>query len=102
MSFQSDAAMIDDGFWAKVRRTAGKVPFIRDVIAAYYCIKDDATPLWVKSVLAGALVYFICPIDAVPDMIVGLGYVDDASVLTAAIGSVGAHLKDKHYQQVDA
>lgn len=90
------------GFWRKVRRTAGKVPFIRDAIAAYYCVKDDATPLWVKSVLVGALAYFISPVDAIPDVLVGLGYLDDAGVIAAAVAAVGSHLKDEHYQQVDA
>ena len=102
MSYQSDVAYVDDGFWSKVRRNAGKVPFIRDAIAAYYCIKDDATPLWVKTVLVGALVYFISPVDAIPDVIVGLGYIDDAGVVAAAVAAVGSHLNEKHYAQVDA
>lgn len=37
---------------------------------------------------AGALLYLIAPFDAMPDWIPGLGYVDDAAVLTAFVMSV--------------
>jgi uncharacterized membrane protein YkvA (DUF1232 family) len=47
-------------------------------------------------VLLGAVAYFILPIDLVPDMLAGLGFTDDASVIAAAIAAVGRHLQPKH------
>jgi uncharacterized membrane protein YkvA (DUF1232 family) len=43
-------------------------------------------------ILAGALVYFVVPTDLLPDALVGLGFVDDASVITAAVGAVRGEL----------
>lgn len=34
--------------------------------------------------LAGCIVYFILPVDLIPDFLVGLGYTDDLSVLAIA------------------
>jgi len=98
---ESDVGAVKRGFWAKLRKHAGKVPFVRDAIASYYCMLDAATPLWVKGILAGALVYFISPVDAIPDVIPVLGFTDDATVLTGAIAAVGAHLKPEHYKPMD-
>lgn len=36
----------------------------------------------------GALVYFVNPFDAVPDFLVGIGYLDDATVLAFVAGSL--------------
>lgn len=37
--------------------------------------------------LAGAIAYFVLPIDAIPDVMAGIGYMDDMSVLTMAFKS---------------
>ncbi len=53
---------------------------------------------------AGALLYLIAPLDAVADWIPGLGYVDDAAVLTAFVVSVREAAKEvvSHTQQAAA
>ncbi|MHA1164290.1 MAG: YkvA family protein [Alphaproteobacteria bacterium] len=83
-------------FWDKLKRVAGKIPFVDDLVAAYYCSMDVQTPLKVRATLLGALAYFILPIDLVPDFIAGVGFGDDAAVLAAAISLVSAHIKPKH------
>ena len=71
-------------FWAKLKRIAGMVPFVEDLVAAYYCALDPATPMRVRGMLLAALAYFILPVDIIPDMIAGLGFADDMALLTAA------------------
>lgn len=83
-------------FWPKFWRNVGKIPFSEDLAAAWYCYRDPKTPARVKGVLAGALAYFVIPTDALPDMIVGLGFTDDATVLAMTVGMVSAHIKDIH------
>jgi len=39
-----DAGRVERGFWRTVRRTAGRVPFVDDAVAAYYCAIDAKTP----------------------------------------------------------
>src|SRR5690606_41277761 len=42
--------------------------------------------------IVGALGYFILPFDLIPDIAVGVGYVDDLGVLTAALISVAMYI----------
>jgi uncharacterized membrane protein YkvA (DUF1232 family) len=94
--FERDRAMVTRGFWRKVRRTLGRVPFSEDAVAAFYCAVDPATPFRVKAILFGALAYFVMPIDAIPDVLVAIGYADDAAILVAAIRAVSGAIKDSH------
>ena len=52
---------------AKVGRTLGKLLFVENAVAAWYCARAPATAKYVKAAIASALVYFIMPIDAIPD-----------------------------------
>ena len=46
--------------------------------------------------MLAALAYFVLPVDAIPDVIAGLGYTDDAAVFTALLAILGKNLKPKH------
>lgn len=83
-------------FWSKAKRAARHIPFMEDVVAAYYCALDKNTPLRAKGILLAALGYFILPTDTIPDVILGLGFTDDIAVLTAAITAVRAHITPAH------
>ena len=83
-------------FWATFRRAARYIPFADDLVAAYFCALDPATPHRVRAVLLGALAYFIMPFDAIPDFLAGIGYTDDITVLLAAIALVGSHITAAH------
>lgn len=89
-------------FWKKFRRVVGAIPFARDLLAAYYCALDPLTPLKVRLTLLGALVYFITPIDLLPDVIAVLGFSDDAAVLFAAIRAVSSSIRPDHYDKAEA
>ena len=97
--YARDKARVEKGFWTKVRRTLGRVPFLEEAVAAYYCAIDSETPIQVKAVLMGALAYFVLPADMIPDIIAWLGFIDDAAVLTMAIRSVEPHIKERHRRQ---
>lgn len=87
---------VREGFWRKMARVAGKIPFAEDAAAAWFCARDPETPFRVKATLLAALAYFVLPVDAIPDFIAGFGFTDDATVLMAAIGLVSSHLKPSH------
>lgn len=65
----------------------------------FYAYRNPQTPLWAKSTIAAALAYFVLPIDAIPDFIPGVGYVDDLGVMLGALravaGSIDDEVKDK-------
>ena len=84
------------GFWKTFRRAARAIPFSEDVVAAYYCALDPQTPARARAILLAALAYFVMPLDAVPDILAGVGFTDDASVLLAAFAAVSMHIKNRH------
>ena len=89
-------AEVRQGFWHKARQTLGKVPFTEDAVAAFYCATDSATPLPIRATLFGALAYFIMPFDAIPDILLGLGYTDDAAIMVAAFTAARMHIAEAH------
>ena len=94
--FERNEASVREGFWRTAKRAARHVPFMEEVVAAYYCALDRQTPLRAKGILFGALAYFVLPTDAIPDIIFGLGFTDDIAVLTAAIAAIRAHVTPAH------
>lgn len=92
----TDEARAREGFWKKARSTLGKVPFTEDAVAAFYCATDSATPLPIRATLFGALAYFVLPIDAIPDILLGLGFTDDAAILVAAFTAARMHITEAH------
>lgn len=88
--------VVDEGFWRKVRKLIGRLPFMQDLLAAYFCALDSTTPIRARAILFGALAYFVLPADAIPDFIAVLGFTDDAAVLAAAIATAGAYITEAH------
>jgi len=88
----------EESFWQKVTKyakIAGK-EVCEKALSLYYALGDKDTPLWAKSIIVGALAYFIMPFDAIPDAIPVAGYTDDLGVLAAAFAAVAVHIKSKH------
>jgi len=83
-------------FWATLRKAARVIPFSEDLVAAYFCALDPATPHRVRAVLLAALAYFVLPFDVVPDILAGVGFADDITILLAAISTVRAHIAPRH------
>lgn len=89
--------IVERGFWQKLRRTAGFIPFAEEAVAAYYCARDSNTPRHVKAAILAALAYFVVPTDLIPDIILGLGYTDDIAVFWAAWRAISPHVTDEHH-----
>ncbi|KPF45180.1 YkvA family protein [Rhizobium sp. G187] len=92
---------VRDRFWPTFRKAARRIPFSRDVVAAYYCAVDRETPLRVRGTLLAALAYFVMPIDVVPDVLAVVGFTDDIAVLTTALAMINKHIKERHYDAAD-
>ena len=89
-------------FWIKLKKVAGKLPFIEDLLAAYYCAFDKQTPRHVQVALLGAIAYFILPFDFIPDMMPVLGFTDDAAILATVIRLVAGNITDDHREAARA
>ncbi|MEO3428052.1 YkvA family protein [Pelagibius sp. CAU 1746] len=91
-----NADKVERGFWVKLRRSLGQVPFLEEAVSAYYCAFDPRTPRPVKAMLLAALAYFVVPSDMIPDFVAGLGFTDDATVLFATLRIVSGHINERH------
>lgn len=97
------AASTRKGLWQKLShhaKTAGR-NVVRSALQLYYSAKDDDTPIWAKRVIYGALIYFISPIDALPDLL-PFGYTDDFTTLAAALTTVAIYIKPLHKEQAQS
>lgn len=95
-------AFEEETLWNKIKSVTKKVgkEVLVLILTLFYCLKDKDTPAWAKSVIIGALIYFISPIDAIPDFLPG-GYVDDIAVLLGASSTVVVHIKPEHRERAN-
>jgi uncharacterized membrane protein YkvA (DUF1232 family) len=94
-----DEARFGRDFATRLKQVARRIPFAEDLLAAWFCTRDPATPRRVKLTLLAALGYFVLPVDAVPDLMPFLGFTDDAAVIAAALAAVAGSIMPEHRQQ---
>ena len=77
----------EERFWSKVTTVAKKagIKVIYMALLLYYAL--DSTSLSVKdrTLIIGALGYFILPLDLVSDLMPAIGFLDDAAILLAIV-----------------
>jgi uncharacterized membrane protein YkvA (DUF1232 family) len=83
---------VDEKLWVKVEKTGKKITFLKDIIALYRYLGDERVQWYRKSIVVGALIYFILPLDLVPDISPLVGYLDDLGVITAVLKYLGHEL----------
>ncbi|MEJ5306460.1 MAG: YkvA family protein [Ignavibacteria bacterium] len=91
--FQEKVEYIDKEITGKIEKTKNKISFIEDIIALYNYLKDDSVKWYRKLIVVSALVYFISPIDTIPDLAPLVGYLDDLGVIAAAIKYIGSEIQ---------
>lgn len=93
----------EQSFFEKIKTFALKAgrTVIHKSLLLYYTLKDEETPKWAKTVIYGALGYFVLPLDTIPDFIPVAGFTDDFGALTSAIIVVAFYIKDKHKIQAE-
>ncbi|WP_239323806.1 YkvA family protein [Snodgrassella gandavensis] len=71
-------------FLAKLAKNALRLgkPVVVQLYTLYLLFKSPETPLRSKMLILGALVYFLSPIDLIPDFLGPLGFTDDIAVIT--------------------
>lgn len=84
----------DDNAMKRFARKLGE-----KVLVAYYMATDSEVPWKVRGSLLGALAYVGLPLDAIPDVVPGAGFSDDAGVLITALTAAALYVRPKHYKQ---
>ena len=93
---QEHEARVRGGFWRKLRRYAGRIPFAEEAVAAWYCTRDPKTPGHIRAAALAALAYFVIPTDALPDFLPTLGFADDAAMFWAVWQMICKHVTNEH------
>ena len=81
-------------FFEKLKKYAKNAGFdvVEKALQLYYASDSKDTPPWAKTVIYGALGYFISIVDAVPDLTPIIGYTDDLGVMVAALAAVAINI----------
>jgi uncharacterized membrane protein YkvA (DUF1232 family)/uncharacterized tellurite resistance protein B-like protein len=98
---EQQLAFSEENFWTKLKKfalTAGR-EVVEKALTLYYTAQNPNVPAWAKTVVVGALTYFISPVDAIPDILVGVGFTDDLGVLLAAIATVSIYINAETKEQ---
>ncbi|WP_342601393.1 YkvA family protein [Psychrobacillus sp. FSL H8-0483] len=84
----------EDKLWKKIRNFAKRAgsSVIYAVLLLYFTLQKPEVPLKVKATIVGALGYFILPIDIIPDVAMGVGYIDDLSLVMVALFQVAIYI----------
>lgn len=91
-----EEAFSESGFWNKLKKyakTAGR-EVVEKALLLFYAAQEEKAPKWAKATIAGALGYFIVPLDAIADITPAVGYADDLGVLALAIAAVATYIND--------
>lgn len=86
----------DQGFLRKLARYALRLgrPVVEQLYGLYFILRANTTPMRSKLLIVGALLYFISPIDAIPDLLTPLGFSDDIAVVAMVYKLVKEYLTD--------
>lgn len=58
-----------------------------------YAVGDYRSVSWTNLVMiVAAIIYFLSPLDLIPDFFAGLGYIDDATILSWTLRAIGDEL----------
>jgi uncharacterized membrane protein YkvA (DUF1232 family) len=90
--YEEKEKFVDENLWSKLEKSGKKISFAKDILALYRYMKDPFVKWYRKVIVVAALVYFIVPIDTIPDITPLFGYLDDLGVITALLKYLGSEL----------
>ncbi|MGM0563540.1 MAG: YkvA family protein [Pseudomonadota bacterium] len=76
-----------------LEKFVGDLKNLFDMIQDYWSGAYRDIPWRTIAAVTGALAYVLMPLDAIPDVIPLIGYIDDASVVAALLSSIDGDLK---------
>jgi uncharacterized membrane protein YkvA (DUF1232 family) len=82
-----------------LRRFIRHIPLIDRTLAAYYCARDPASPVYARVAVFFGIAYFIMPFDLIPDFIPFVAHLDDAAVMLLAIRLVHHRITPIHRER---
>jgi uncharacterized membrane protein YkvA (DUF1232 family) len=90
--YEPKAEYVEENLWYKLEKFGKKISFAKDIMALFRYMQDSFVSWHRKAIVIAALIYFISPIDAIPDVAPLFGYLDDLGVITALLKFLGSEL----------
>lgn len=92
----------DSAFHEKIKKIGRKIgiKLLCYVLALHQILKEENIPLTEKSMIIGALGYFILPIDVIPDFMLGVGYTDDILMVYSVLSKVKKYTNEDIIRKV--
>ena len=87
----------ESAFWGKLKNFTKKagLKIIYISLLLYYTLSSNTISKMDRSIIIGALGYFIFPFDIIPDYIPFFGYTDDLTILLYAYRRIKVNLNDE-------
>lgn len=70
------------------------LPIMVSLIKSYIQKEYTEIPLGTIIAIISASIYFLSPVDLIPDIVPGIGYIDDAAVVAACLALVGSDIEE--------
>lgn len=77
----------------KLRHWMAHGKIMLELVKDYWAGRYREVPYWVISAVALALLYVLNPVDVIPDVILGIGYLDDATVVAFCLKLIERELQ---------
>ena len=90
--YEPKAEYVEENLWYKLEKVGKKISFAKDIMALFRYLQDSFVSWHRKAIVIAALIYFISPIDTIPDVAPLFGYLDDLGVITALLKFLGSEL----------
>lgn len=90
--FSDKKDFVEENLWTKLERVGKKISFAKDILALFNYMMDPLVSWHRKAIVIIGLIYFIAPIDTIPDLAPFIGYLDDLGVISAMLKFLGSEL----------
>ena len=90
--YEPKTQYVEENLWYKLEKVGKKISFAKDIMALFRYLQDSFVSWHRKAIVIAALIYFISPIDTIPDVAPLFGYLDDLGVITALLKFLGGEL----------
>ncbi|MBI2619457.1 MAG: DUF1232 domain-containing protein [Ignavibacteriales bacterium] len=95
--FEESSVFINERIEEKLKQIGRGLRFAIDVLALFRYMSDPGVHWAKKSLVVAALLYFIIPVDSIPDFAPVVGYLDDIGVVGAVVRYLGSQLKPYYF-----
>ena len=77
----------------EVGRFFGKIKLFIEMVKEYFRGNYREIPVKTIILITAALIYFVSPVDAIPDFLIGIGFVDDGAVIAYVFSALNEDIE---------